>query len=57
MDGMKRIKQPAWSHKIIMCLSADTISVPAEQRMAHMHEVAKDDFGLGHPGHDGMYII
>lgn len=49
------------SAKIIMRLSADAISVPAEQRisyhnvMAHMHEVAKDDFGLGHPGHDGMY--
>lgn len=43
------------SAKIIMCFSADTISVPAEQRMAHMHEVAKDDFGLEHPGHDGMY--
>lgn len=23
--------------------------------MAHMHEVAKDDVGLGHEGHDGMY--
>jgi hypothetical protein len=49
------------SAKIIMRLSADAISVPAEKRisyhnvMAHMHEVAKDDFGLGHPGHDGMY--
>ncbi|QXI17881.1 hypothetical protein [Pseudomonas hamedanensis] len=49
------------SAKIIMRLSADAISVPAEKRegyhnvMAHMHEVAKDDFGLGHQGHDGMY--
>ncbi|MHA3737152.1 hypothetical protein ACXR0M_15995 [Pseudomonas sp. Eth.TT006] len=49
------------SAKIIMRLSADAISVPAEKHveylnvMAHMHEVAKDDFGLGHPGHDGMY--
>lgn len=49
------------SAKIIMRLSADAISVPAEKQieysnvMAHMHEVAKDDFGLGHPGHDGMY--
>lgn len=49
------------SAKIIMRLSADAISVPAEKLvgyhhvMAHMHEVAKDDFGLGHPGHDGMY--
>jgi hypothetical protein len=49
------------SAKIIMRLSADVISVPAEKLvgyhhvMAHMHEVAKDDFGLGHPGHDGMY--
>ena len=49
------------SAKIIMRLSADALSVPAENRagyhstMAHMHEVAKDDFGLGHKGHDGMY--
>lgn len=49
------------SAKIIMRLSADAISLPAEKRvgyhivMAHMHEVAKDDFGLGHQGHDGMY--
>jgi hypothetical protein len=49
------------SAKIIMRLSADAISVPAEKQvgynniMAHMHEVAKDDFGLGHKGHDGMY--
>lgn len=49
------------SIKIIMRLSADAISVPAKKQseylrvMAHMHEVAKDDFGLGHPGHDGMY--
>lgn len=49
------------SAKIIMRLSADAISVSADKRegyhnvMAHMHEVAKDDFGLGHQGHDGMY--
>ncbi|TKJ74559.1 hypothetical protein PspCFBP13508_00345 [Pseudomonas sp. CFBP13508] len=49
------------SAKIIMRLSADAISVSADRRegyhnvMAHMHEVAKDDFGLGHQGHDGMY--
>lgn len=44
----KRIKTTSLvSAKIIMCLSADTISVPAEQRMAHKNEVAKDDFGLG----------
>jgi hypothetical protein len=49
------------SAKIIMRLSADVLSVPAEKLtghhrvMAHMHEVTKDDFGLGHPGHDGMY--
>ncbi|MCF4996833.1 hypothetical protein GIW70_26135 [Pseudomonas syringae] len=49
------------SAKIIMRLSADAISLSAEKQlgyhrvMAHMHEVAKDDFGLGHTGHDGMY--
>ncbi|MFJ4374102.1 hypothetical protein ACIP1T_16045 [Pseudomonas japonica] len=49
------------SAKIIMRLSADTLSVPEQKLpdhaivMAHMHEVAKDDFGLGHEGHDGMY--
>ncbi len=49
------------SAKVIMRLSADAISVPSEKLvgyhhvMAHMHEVVKDDFGLGHPGHDGMY--
>lgn len=49
------------SAKIIMRLSADALSVPAASQegyhnvMAHMHEVAKDDFGLGHKGHDGMY--
>lgn len=49
------------SAKIIMRLSADIISLPAEKRagyhnvMAHMHEVAKDDFGLGHPNHDGTF--
>lgn len=49
------------SAKVIMRLSADARFIPAEKResynsvMAHMHEVAKDDFGLGHEGHDGMY--
>ena len=49
------------SAKIIMRLSADALSVPIDSQinyhnvMAHMHEVAKDDFGLGHKGHDGMY--
>ncbi|MDR6711939.1 hypothetical protein J2W83_001534 [Pseudomonas hunanensis] len=49
------------SAKIIMRLAADALSVPADKQMsynrvmAHMHEVAKDDFGLGHDGHDGMY--
>lgn len=49
------------SAKIIMRLAADALSVRAGARetyhnaMAHMHEVAKDDFGLGHKGHDGMY--
>lgn len=44
-----------------MRLSADAVSVPTKKQrsynniMAHMHEVAKDDFGLGHKGHDGMY--
>ena len=49
------------SAKIIMRLAADAVSLPAAEQerystvMAHMHEVAKDDFGLGHAGHDGMY--
>lgn len=49
------------SAKAIMRLSADAVSISAERQMgyniilAHMHEVAKDDFGLGHEGHDGMY--
>ncbi|SEN20155.1 hypothetical protein SAMN04487857_111168 [Pseudomonas sp. ok272] len=49
------------SAKIIMRLSADALSVPTEscagyhKSMAHMYEVTKDDFGLGHKGHDGMY--
>ncbi|MCU1721540.1 hypothetical protein [Pseudomonas sp. 5P_5.1_Bac1] len=49
------------SAKIIMRLSADAVSMPVNEQMnhslvmAHMHEVAKDDFGLGHEGHDGMY--
>jgi hypothetical protein len=49
------------SAKIIMRLAADALLIPADQKsgyektMAHMHEVAKDDFGLGHKGHDGMF--
>lgn len=49
------------SAKVIMRLAADAVSMPAHMQashntvMAHMHEVAKDDFGLGHKGHDGMY--
>lgn len=49
------------SAKIILRLSGDSIFIPVEQQigycraMAHMHEVTKDDFGLGHKGHDGMY--
>lgn len=49
------------SAKIIMRLAADAGAIPAHRQalynnvMAHMHEVAKDDFGLGHEGHDGMY--
>lgn len=49
------------SAKTIMRLSADAVSISAEKQkeyniiLAHMHEVAKDDFGLGHEGHDGMY--
>lgn len=49
------------SAKIIMRLSADALSARADCQMdyhtvmAHMHEVSRDDFGLGHKGHDGMY--
>lgn len=49
------------SAKIIMRLAADAGAIPVPRQplynnvMAHMHEVAKDDFGLGHEGHDGMY--
>lgn len=49
------------SAKIIMRLSADAVSIPADistdynNVLAHMYEVVKDDFGLGHEGHDGMY--
>ena len=49
------------SAKIIMRLAADAGAIPVRRQplynnvMAHMHEVAKDDFGLGHEGHDGMY--
>lgn len=49
------------SAKTIMRLSADAVSISAERQgeynliLAHMHEVVKDDFGLGHEGHDGMY--
>lgn len=44
-----------------MRLSADAVSISGERQLAyscvlaHLHEVAKDDFGLGHKGHDGMY--
>ena len=49
------------SAKIIMRLSADAILIEENQKngyltaMLHLHQVAKDDFGLGHKGHDGMY--
>ncbi|CAM4435624.1 hypothetical protein MMP66_18395 [Acinetobacter dispersus] len=50
------------SGKIIMRLAADAILIKDLElknyliTMANMHEVAKDDFGLGHKGHDGMYV-
>lgn len=49
------------SAKVIMRLSAEAVFMPAaslpsyHNAMAHMHEVTRDDFGLGHAGHDGMY--
>ncbi|HGH4624738.1 TPA: hypothetical protein ACJIWQ_000637 [Enterobacter hormaechei] len=49
------------SAKIIMRLSADALHISHEDQtnyhhvLAHMHEVTKDDFGLGQKGHDGMY--
>ncbi|MFK8259011.1 hypothetical protein ACFL9S_14650 [Erwinia sp. AnSW2-5] len=49
------------SGKIIMRLSADARYISHEEQaiyhnvLAHMHEVTKDDFGLGQKGHDGMY--
>ncbi|MCB3584607.1 hypothetical protein H5796_25625 [Klebsiella pneumoniae] len=49
------------SGKIIMRLSADALYISHEDQaiyhnvLAHMHEVTKDDFGLGQKGHDGMY--
>lgn len=49
------------SGKIIMRLSADSLHLSREKHdiyhkvLAHMHEVTKDDFGLGQKGHDGMY--
>ena len=49
------------SGKIIMRLCADALNIPDSDMpiyhnvMAHMHEVTKDDFGLGQKGHDGMY--
>lgn len=49
------------SGKIIMRLAADAHCISQEDQisysniLAHMHEVTKDDFGLGHKGHDGMY--
>lgn len=51
------------STKLIVRLSLDALSIDsAKQRlhsavMAHMCEVAKDDLGLGHSGHDGMYPL
>lgn len=50
------------SAKIIMRLAADAVLIKDVElkdyliTMANMHEVAKDDFGLGHKGHDGMYV-
>ncbi|MEJ2631709.1 MAG: hypothetical protein P8011_12020 [Acidihalobacter sp.] len=49
------------SAKVIMRLSADAVHISQEDQssyhivLAHMHEVTKDDFGLGQNGHDGMY--
>ncbi|WP_082707066.1 hypothetical protein [Pseudomonas sp. EpS/L25] len=49
------------SGKIIMRLAADALCITGEKQssyhniLAHMHEVTKDDFGLGQKGHDGMY--
>lgn len=49
------------SGKIIMRLSADALHISQEDQisyhnvLAHMHEVTKDDFGLGQKEHDGMY--
>ncbi|MXS21616.1 hypothetical protein [Pseudomonas oryzihabitans] len=49
------------SGKIIMRLAADALCITEENQsgyhniLAHMHEVTKDDFGLGQKGHDGMY--
>lgn len=49
------------SGKVIMRLSADALCITVEKQpvyhnvLAHMHEVTKDDFGLGQKGHDGMY--
>ncbi len=48
------------SAKVLMRLAADTPFITSEQflgyhlTIGHMNEVAKDDFGLGHKGHDGM---
>lgn len=50
------------SAKIIMRLAADAILIDDSElknylkTMCNMYEVAKDDFGLGHKGHDGMYV-
>lgn len=50
------------SAKIIMRLAADAILIDENElknylkTMCNMYEVAKDDFGLGHKGHDGMYV-
>ncbi|MFI8376466.1 hypothetical protein ACIGCH_20620 [Pseudomonas helleri] len=51
------------SAKVAVRLSAGSIFVSSEKQntyalaMAHMHEVVRDDMGLGHPGHDGMYEV
>lgn len=49
------------SAKVVMRLASNAHIVNDFQKsdymksMAHMHEVTKDDFGLGHSGHDGMF--
>ena len=49
------------SAKIIMRLAADALYISQDDQsgyhriLTHMHEVTKDDFGLGQKWHDGMY--